>query len=152
LNAKDYAELIKKILSSFQYLENKPHFPYSIEIPETNPSFLRWQAQILLQDNLCLSVKEAAIFDEDGMVDRNFSYDLRDSNTHRMIWRIDNHGTWQPIGTSCHVHMNPDNEKEIKEHFPDSKQTIFPYVMRCMRKHFEQEPQDWEVNHDDETE
>jgi hypothetical protein len=146
-------ELIDRFLSSFRYLETRPHRQYEIEIPNENPSFLRWKAKIPLQNNLCLSVSEVAIFDEDKITERVFAYDLRDRETGKMIWRIDNHSRRQSVSSPCHVHTNPDNEEERNdEYFTDSQGTDFPYVMRCVRKHFEQEPQDWEVNHDDETE
>ncbi|MDR3715208.1 MAG: hypothetical protein P4L51_20540 [Puia sp.] len=113
---------------------------------------MRWKAKIPLRDNLCLSVKETAIFDDDKMVERVFSYDLRDSGTGRMIWRIDNHGRRQSITSPCHVHPNPDDENARNECFADSRTTTFPYAMQCVRKYYEQEPQDWEVNLDDATE
>jgi hypothetical protein len=152
LNAQDYAELIVKILSTFQYLENRPRFPYTIKIPKDNPSFLRWKEKIPLQENLCLSVNETAIFDDDKMTERIFAYDFRHIDTDKMIWRIDNHSTRQSITSPCHVHPNPENEEERNEFFSDSQGTDFPYVMRCVRKFYEQERQDWEVDPDDTTE
>jgi hypothetical protein len=146
LDAHGYAELINRVLSTFHYLENKPHFPYPIEIPESNPQFLRFKADILLQNDLCLSVNETAIFDEDGIAERSFSYDFRNINTNKMTWRIDNHGQRQSIDCPCHVHPNPEDEKQRNECFQDSKTTIFPYAIGCVRKFYEEEHQDWEVN------
>jgi len=151
LNAQDYAELIDRCLCTFRYLENRSHRQYQIEIPKNNPSSLRLKTEIPLQNDLCLSVKESVIFEKDKMVERSFSYDFRDRGTGKMIWRIDNHSRWQSVASRCHVHTNPDDEEELNEYFHNSQQTDFPYVMRCLRKHYEQEPQDWEVNPDDTT-
>jgi hypothetical protein len=146
LNAQDYAELITKILSRFQYLENEPHFPHQIEIPKSNPSFLRWKVKIFLRDGLCLSVNETAIFDGDGMSERSFAYDLRNTITGKLIWRIDNHSRRQPISSPCHVHANPEDEEQRIECFADSRKPNFPYAISCVRKFYEHEHQDWEVN------
>lgn len=146
MNAQGYAELITRILSSFQYLENKPHFPYQIEIPKSNPSFLRFKATICLRNDLCLSVNETAIFDDDGMSERSFSYDLRNSNTGKLVWRIDNHSRRQPVSSPCHVHANSEDEGQRIEYFADSKTPDFPYAIRCVRKFYEQDIQDWEVS------
>lgn len=153
MNAQDYAELIKKILSSFQYyLEDGPRFPFQIKIPQDNPSFLQWKADICLRDNLCLSVNEVAIFEDDEMVERSFAYHFWDRGKDRMIWRIDNHGRRDSVLSRCHVHTNPDDQNERNEFYPDSKVAIFPYVISCVRKHYEEHSQDWEVSTDDATE
>jgi hypothetical protein len=89
-------------------------------------------------------VEDSARFSSEGMTSRNFGYDLRDCSTGRLIWRIDNHGTWQPVGSRCHVHTNPDDEDERLEHFEDSRETTFLYVMHCIKNHYTNKPQDWE--------
>ena len=146
MDAHGYAELIDKVLSTFRYLENKPHFPYPIEIPEANPQFMRFKAEIPLQDGFRLSVNEIAIFDNDELVERSFSYDLRHTESTKLVWRIDNHGCIRPISSPCHVHSNPEDEAERNECFNDSKTTIFPYAIGCVRKFYEEDRQDWEVN------
>ena len=145
MSAQEYAERIKRNLSTFQYIENRPHFPSEIQIPLDNPFSLWWSDTIHLQGNRCLKLVDAAIFSEDGMMaERSFSYDFREQESHKMIWRICNHKTWQPVTNGCHVHDNPDDEDARNECFPDSTKTDFMYVMHCLKNFYEGKPQDWE--------
>jgi hypothetical protein len=116
-----------------------------------NPNAFRWADTIQLKGNLRLVVKDVVIFLPDGnMSSRDFSYDLRDSRTNRLIWRICNHGCLRPVDDPCHVHANPDDEDERIECFDDSRKTTFDYVMHCLKLHFEGKSQEWERLHADE--
>jgi hypothetical protein len=90
-------------------------------------------------------VEDSALFKGGDMIRRNFSYDLRRCSTGRLIWRIDNHGSWQSIEEPCHVHIDPDDEEARLPFFENSKITIFPYVMHCLKNHYTGKQQDWEV-------
>jgi hypothetical protein len=45
----------------------------------------------------------------------------------------------------CHVHIDPDNEEARLPFFEDSRTTIFPYVMHCLKNHYTGKPQDWKA-------
>jgi hypothetical protein len=143
LDAQRYAELIDGHLSTCQFLRNNPHYLSPIQIPD--PNILFWQDKIYFRDGLCLTVQEVAIFNNEEMTERSFAYDLREVGTGRLIWRICNHCEQQPVENSCHLHLNPLDEDERLEFFPDSKTTILPYAMHCVKNHFEGKPQEWEV-------
>jgi hypothetical protein len=103
-----------------------------------------WKDVIHLKGNLRLEVYDWALFENKEMVERSFSYDLRRKDDRKLIWRICNHKAQQPITASCHVHINPNNEDDRIEFFPDSTRTIFPYVMHCLKNLYENKPQEWE--------
>ena len=147
MNAQEYAGLIEDHLNSCQFLEDPPHFTTKIKIfTHPFPDSFFWEDDVIrLKDDLCLKVEDSARFRGDAMFNRNFSYDLRHCTTGRLIWRICNHGTWKPVSEPCHVHVNPDNEDERLAFFEDSRTTIFPYVMHCLKNHYTGKPQDWEV-------
>jgi len=94
---------------------------------------------------------EQAFFDDDGMIERSFSYDLREKGTGRLVWRIDNHCRRQPVTNPCHVHAFPDAPDKRTEFFADSKSTTFMYAIHCVKNFFEGTPQDWEESRDDEA-
>ena len=145
MNAEKYAKLIEKALLSCPYIENRPRFPSEIEIPELDPDALYWRDEIDIQQNLCLTVMESTFFYDDEIVERAFSYDLREKGTSRLIWRIDNHSRRQPISSRCHVHNLPNDPPNSRiEYFKNSSGTIFTYAIRCINNHFEGKPQDWE--------
>ena len=147
MDAKEYTELIKRHIASCQYLEENPHFPAPIQIPENNPSALYWRDQIYLRDGYCLDISDWALFEDGEMVERSFFYDFRKIDGRKLIWRICNHRRQQPVTAGCHVHANADNEKDINEFFPDSINTIFPYAVHCVKNFYEGKPQEWEVGH-----
>ena len=149
MNAQQYAELIKKHVLSCHFIEEKPRFPSHIEIQEGD---LYWQDTIDLQQNLCLTVMEQAFFDDNEMIERSFSYDLREIGTGKLLWRIDNHSRRQPVEAPCHVHSLPDDPPDSRTPLhSDSKRAIFPYAIHCIKNHFEGKPQDWEVPGNDEV-
>jgi hypothetical protein len=151
LDAQEYAELIRKHLSTCQYLEQKPHFPLRIEIPEDNPNSLLIRDTLHLRGNLRLAVYEQAFFDENGIVERSFAYDFREVGSEKLIWRICNHCVRASIESPCHVHTNPHGQEERNEFFSDSKGTLFFYAMHCVKNHYEHKPQEWEVQKNDQT-
>jgi hypothetical protein len=149
LNAEKYAELIESHMLSCQFIEDRPRFPYHIGIPESNPCSLYWVDKIPLQQNLCLTVMEQAFFDEDEMIERSFSYDLREAGTGKLVWRIDNHCRRQPVSSPCHVHDSPNEPDKRNEFFSNSRRTDFTYVMHCVKNFFEGKPQEWEESRND---
>jgi hypothetical protein len=144
LDAQEYTELIKRHIATCQYLEEKPHFPAPIQIPENNPSAIFWRDQIDLRDNYRLVVSDWALFEDGEMVERSFYYDFRKRDGRELIWRICNHRMQQPVSAPCHVHTNPNDEEDRIECFPNSITTIFPYAVHCVKNFYENKPQDWE--------
>ena len=146
MNAQQYAELIEKHLLSCQYIEDKPRFPTHIEIFALDPETLFWKEKIDFQQNLRLTVMEQTVFDEGEMIERSFSYDLRErGDAGKLIWRIDNHNRKQPVTAPCHVHNLPHDPPDSRiECFVDSKKTDFPYAVHCIKNYFEGKSQEWE--------
>lgn len=147
MTAQDYRQLIENYLLSCQHIEIKPRFPVNLEIYEGElQTTLYWSDKIDLKRNLLLTVMEHATFDEDEMLERSFSYDLREKGAGgRLIWRIDNHCRLQPVNARCHVHILPDDPPNSRlECFPDSTKIDFTYAVHCIKIHFEEKPQKWE--------
>lgn len=152
MNADQYAKLIEKHLLSCQYIEEKPRFPSEIIIPQDDLNSLFWMDKIDLQQNLRLTVMEQAFFCDDQLIERSFSYDLREIRTGRLIWRIDNHCRRQSVEAPCHVHTLPDDPPDSRKPLHlNCARAIFPYAIHCVKNHFEGKPQDWEVAGDDEV-
>jgi hypothetical protein len=145
VNAQQYAELIEKHLLSYQYIEDNPRFPSEIQIPESDPNSLFWSDRIDFRQDLRLTVMEQAVFCDDQLVERAFSYDLREIATGKLIWRIDNHSRRQSVDAPCHVHVLPDDPPNSRTPlFENSRTAIFPYAIHCIKNYFEGKPQEWE--------
>jgi len=146
LDANEYRDLINRHISTCKYLEINPHFPSPMQIPEDNPSAFYWHDEILLRDNYRLVIKESAVFEDGEMSERSFYYDFRKKDDRKLVWRICNHFVEKPVSAPCHVHVNPEKEKDFNEFFPDSVKTTFPYAMHCVKNFYEGKPQEWEVS------
>jgi hypothetical protein len=147
LGAYEYAELIARLLNSFEYLDPRPASPSKIKIPKANPYALYWIDKITIKEEKILTVKEMATFDGDGrMLERNFKYDFRDSGSPDPLFRIDNHGVWQSVSEPCHVHVGREDNLVS---FPSSEGKDFKYALHCIKNYYQQRPQDWEKEDDD---
>lgn len=144
MDAGEYADLIRRHVATCQYLEENPHFPAPIQIPEDNPSAMYWRDLIRLRGDYRLDISDWALFEDGEMVERSFFYDFRKTDGRKLVWRICNHRRQRPVSARCHVHANPDNDKDLIECFPDSIKTIFPYAMHCVKNFYEGKPQEWE--------
>jgi hypothetical protein len=144
LNAYQYAKLIENHLMSCVFIDDKPHWPARIEIPDNNPNALLLIDRIQFLEGVCLKVAEQAFFEDDELIQRSFSYDFRHEATGKLIWRIDNHCRLQPVSSRCHVHDNPDDESHRNEFFSDSRSTTFLYAMQCVNNFFSKKRQQWE--------
>jgi hypothetical protein len=149
LGAYEYAKLIARLLNSCEYLDPRPASPSKIKIPANNQFALYWSDSFSFRDEKILKITDMATFDVDGkMLDRNFAYDFRDRGSRDPLFRICNHGVWQSVCEPCHVHVG--REENVVE-FPSSEGKDFPYAIHCIKNFYQQKPQEWEKEGDDDS-